>query len=147
MLLIIPTKYYQNISKGIKVMEHTRISTNFYFRGDNYITKKLSCLSCMQQTYCSSSSSLPNTIKLPRTVWELWPAQDFDFRGDNNIMKIVRVISFLCKTCLLVRLLIPTKYYQNMSKGIKVMECTRMRRWTNGRHTDHYIPQTYQSGD
>ena len=29
----------KNISKGIKVMERTRISTDFCFRGDNYIKK------------------------------------------------------------------------------------------------------------
>ena len=38
---------------------------------------------------------------------------------------IVRVVS-LDATCLLVLLFIPTKYYQNMSKGIKVMEHTRV---------------------
>ena len=26
-------------------------------------------------------------------VWELWPAQDFGFRGDNYITKTVRVVS------------------------------------------------------
>ena len=33
-------------------------------------------------------------IKLSQTVWELWPAEDFSFRGDNYIMKTVRVVSF-----------------------------------------------------
>ena len=28
--------------------------------------------------------SPPKIIKLPQTVWELWPAQDFGIRGDNN---------------------------------------------------------------
>ena len=28
--------------------------------------------------------SLPKIIKLSQTVWELWPAQDFGIRGDNN---------------------------------------------------------------
>ena len=37
--------------------------------------------------------SLPNIIELPQTVWELWPAQDFRFRGDKYIMKNVRVVS------------------------------------------------------
>ena len=41
-------------------------------------------------------------------------------------------------TCLLVLLYIPTKYYQNMSKGIKVKERTRMRLRTDGHHADHY---------
>ena len=76
--------------------------------------------------YWSSSSFLPNIIKLSQTVWELWPAQDFGFSGDNYIRKTVRVV-FLHTTHLLVLLYIPTKYYQSMSKGIKVMECTRMR--------------------
>ena len=39
----------------------------------------------------SSSLSLPNIIILSQSVWELWPAQDFCFRGDNYIKK--RVVS------------------------------------------------------
>ena len=35
-------------------------------------------------------------IKLPQTVWELWPAEDFSFRGDNYILKSVRVVSLAC---------------------------------------------------
>ena len=52
-----------------------------------------SCFSCMRHAYWSSSSSLPNMIKLSQILWELWPAEDFGFRGDNYIMKTVRVIS------------------------------------------------------
>ena len=37
--------------------------------------------------------SLPYIIKLPQTVWELQPAQDFCFRGDSYIKKKVRVVS------------------------------------------------------
>ena len=37
--------------------------------------------------------SLTNIIELPRTVWELWPAQDFGFRGDKYIKKKVKVVS------------------------------------------------------
>ena len=47
----------------------------------------------MRHTYWSSSSSLPNIIILSQTVWELWPARDFGFRGDNYIRKKVRVVS------------------------------------------------------
>ena len=47
-------------------------------------------------------------------------------------------------TCLLVFLCIPTKYYQNTSKGIKVMARTSMRlrsdERTEGRQADRYIP-------
>ena len=46
----------------------------------------------MQHTYWSSSSSLPNIIKLSQTVRELWPAQDFSFRRDSYIRKTVRVV-------------------------------------------------------
>ena len=38
-------------------------------------------------------STLPNIIKLSQTVWELWPAQDFGFMGDNCIITTVRVVS------------------------------------------------------
>ena len=36
----------------------------------------------------------PNIINLSQTVWELWPAQDFCFRGDNYITKKVRVVLY-----------------------------------------------------
>ena len=57
------------------------------------ITNKDRVVSCMRHAYLSSSSSLPNMIKLSQTVWELWPAEDFSFRGDNYKMKTVRVVS------------------------------------------------------
>ena len=73
-----------------------------------------SCLSCMRHTYWSSSSSLPNIIKLSQTVWELWPAQDFRFRGDNYITKTVRVVTLARN--------IPTgpllQFYQTLSKYV-----------------------------
>ena len=40
--------------------------------------------------------SLPNIFKLSQTIWELWPAQDFCFRGYEYIEKKVRVVSLLC---------------------------------------------------
>ena len=49
----------------------------------------------MRHTYWSSSLSLPYIIKLSQIVWELWPAQDFGFRGDNNITKKVIVVFFV----------------------------------------------------
>ena len=36
--------------------------------------------------------SLPNIIKASQRVWELWPAQEFSFRVDKHIKKKVRVI-------------------------------------------------------
>ena len=112
-LLFISTKHYQNMSKGIKVMEHTRTST---ISASGEITNKLSCLSCMRYAYWSSSSSLLNMIKLSEIVWELWPAEDFGFRRNNYIMKTVRVVSLaflpnIIKACL----------------RVSVMEHTRMR--------------------
>ena len=60
--------------------------------------------------------SLPKIIKLSQTVWELWPAQDFDIRGDKYIMEKVRVL--LNTTCLLVLIYASNKYYQNISNHI-----------------------------
>ena len=47
----ISTKYYQNMSKDIKVMEYTRLRLNdFCFKGDNYITKKVRVVSLAPNT-------------------------------------------------------------------------------------------------
>ena len=59
--------------------------------------------------------SLPNIIKLSQTVWELWPAPDFSFRGDKYIMKIVKFVSLAIH--LLVLLFIPNKYESNPLKN------------------------------
>ena len=50
-------------------------------------------LSCTRHANWSSSSSLPNIIKLSQTVWELLPAQNFGIRGNNYILKTVRVVN------------------------------------------------------
>ena len=55
-----------------------------------------------------------NIIKLSQTVWELWPAQDFGFRGDKYIKQ---ELSYLHATLLLDLIYVPTKYYQIISKG------------------------------
>ena len=70
---------------------------------------------------------------------KLWSTQDSGFWVDNYIMKKVRVVSPVQDTptglplhfCQILpqtvlELFIPTKHYQNMSKGIKFMECARM---------------------
>ena len=88
-LLLISTKHYHIISNSMGVMACTR----FLLLGRQLHNKESeSCLSCMRHAYWSSSSSLPNIIKLSQTVWELWPAQDFGFRGDNYITKTVTVV-------------------------------------------------------
>ena len=84
------TKHYQNMSKSIKVMERTR----FWLQGNNYITKKkVRVVSLARDTPTVLPSFLPNIIILSQTVWKLWSAQDFGFRGDHYITKKVRVIS------------------------------------------------------
>ena len=44
----------------------------------------------------TSSSFLPNIIKICLRVSKLWRAQDFGFRGGNYIIKKVRVVSLAC---------------------------------------------------
>ena len=121
-----------------------------------------SCPSCMLHTFLTWYMSQPKIIKFSQTVWELWPAQDFGIRGDNNgesestlehamptgLYQILskyfkphtqglsleihsgevtrkqpqQRLSLLHVTHLLFNTNASTKYYQNMSKGIKVME-------------------------
>ena len=60
--------------------------------------------------------TLSNIVKLSETVWELWPAQDYDFSEDKYIMKNVRV-AYWHMTRLLAVLFIPTKYESNPLKN------------------------------
>ena len=53
----------------------------------------LFCFSYTRHDYWSSSSTLPNIIKLSQTVRELWLAQDFGFSEDNYTKKKVRIVS------------------------------------------------------
>ena len=68
---------------------------------------------------------LRGIIKLSQIVWELWPAQDFGFRGDNYIRKTVRVV-FLARNTHTGPPLHSYQTLPSMSEGIKVMERTRM---------------------
>ena len=107
----------------------------------------------MRHAYWSSSSFLPNIIKLSQTVWELWPAQNFGFRGDNCIKKTVRVVSLACN----VPTGPPLHSYQILSKYVQRYQSYGANkdastdgwtdRWTNGHHADLYIPRTYRLGD
>ena len=83
-----------------------------------------SCPSCMWYSYLTWYLSLPIIIKLSQTVWELWPAEDFGFRG-NKYMKKVRVV-FLALNTPTILIFASTKYYQNMSNHLEVMESTRI---------------------
>ena len=57
------------------------------------------------------SSSL---IKLSLTVWELWPAEDFSFRGYNYTLKTVRVVCLASDTPTGP----PLHFYQILSKYV-----------------------------
>ena len=148
--LFISTKYYQNMSKDIKVMEYTRLRIeDFCFRGDNFTTKWdlsllqsicllvflfipakydhitlnsmgvsgctrlrlqgrilhkkiVSCLSCKQHAYWSSSPFLPNITKICLRASKLWCSQGWVcsvcFRGYNYIINNVRVVTLACNT-------------------------------------------------
>ena len=87
------TKYYQNISNLSEVIKCTRIWFRNSFRRDNLKKEQRDCLSCMWHSYLTWCMSIPNIIKLFQTVWELWPAQDFSFRGNKNITYKVKIVS------------------------------------------------------
>ena len=79
-------------SQGIKVMEPAQgcvwISAS---GGNNYMMKRVVSLA---HNMPSGSPLHPHQILSNYLVqWELWLAQDFGFRGDNYITKIVRVVS------------------------------------------------------
>ena len=118
-LLFIPTKY-QIISNGMGVIACIRI------RGDNYRTKKVRVVSLAHDTP-NGPPLYPYQIlsNLLKQYGSYGLRMIFGFRGYNYITKKKKELSLLHVTCLLVLLFIPTKYYQNISKGIKVRH-TRM---------------------
>ena len=69
--------------------------SHFYLRGDNYIIKKVRVVSLVRDRTTGPPlhpyQIVSNYLK---TVWELWPAQDF--RRDNHITKKLRVVSVAC---------------------------------------------------
>ena len=85
------------------------------FKRGNYIMKKKArVVSLARDTPTRPPSSfLPNIIILSQTVWQLWPAQDFGFRGDNYITKKVRVFSLAHDTPTG-----PLHFYQTLSKYV-----------------------------
>ena len=104
--------FYQTLSKyvlGYESYSLHKISASMEITTQR-IKWELSLLT--RHAYWSSSSSLPNIIKLSQTVWELWPAQDFGFRGDNHIRKTVRVVSLARNTPTGT----PLHSYQTLSK-------------------------------
>ena len=70
-LLYISTKHYQNMSKIIKVREHTR----FWLQGRQLHNEESeSCISRMWHAYWSSSLFLQNIIKICLRLSKLWSA-------------------------------------------------------------------------
>ena len=91
-------------------------------------------LSFLHGTFLLDLIDVPT--KLYQTVWELWPAQAFGFRGDKYITKKVRVVS-LAHDMPIGRPLHPyqilSKYLEGYQmKGIKVMYRTSMRSQSDG---------------
>ena len=82
-------KYYQNMSKGIKVIERTNFSG-----GNNITKKKVKVVSLARGTPTGPPLHLYQILTgYLKQYGELWPAQDFGFRGDYYIMKKMRVVS------------------------------------------------------
>ena len=123
-LLLIPTKYYQKIKISMGVMVCTRLR----LRGRYLHNKEReSCFSCMGHTYWSSSSFLPNFIKICLSVSKLWSVQgcisNFYLVGDNYIIKKPRVVSLVRDTTTGP----PLHPYQILSNNLK-------QYWSYGLH-------------
>ena len=76
--------------------------------------KKVRVVSLACDTPTGPPLHLPNIIILSQLVWELWPAQDFSFRGDNYITKKVRVVALAQDTYTGP----PLHFYQTSSKYV-----------------------------
>ena len=70
--------------------------SDFYFRGDNYITNKASVVSLVRDTTAGpplhSYQILSNYLK----QYKSYGLHYFGFRGDNYIMKKLTVVSLAC---------------------------------------------------
>ena len=93
-LLYIPTKYYQSMSKGIKVMERTRMRLQFLLPARQlYITNKVRVVSlaCNMPTGPSLHpyQILSNYLK----QYGSYGLHKILASGENYIMKTVRVVS------------------------------------------------------
>ena len=92
--------------------------------------------------YLTRYLSLTYIIKLSQTILEIWPAQDICFRGDNYIMKKVRVVSFTSNMSTGP----PLHSYQILSKYVYGYQSygehkdASSDRWMDRSHADRYIP-------
>ena len=102
---------------------------NFCYRRDNYVMNKVRVVSLA----CNMPTGPPHPYQYYQIIsnsmgvmaWtRFWLQGRWLHNKDSESC-------LSCMWCLLVLLYIPSKYYQNMSKGIKVMERTRMHRQTD----------------
>ena len=96
-------KIFQTIKKSLSAQE---FGLEIYSMEIQDKVQSKNWPSCMWHSYFTGYMSLPYIINLPQTVWELWPSQDFCFRGDNYITKWE--LSVLYSTPPLVLIFIPT---------------------------------------
>ena len=116
-LIHVPPIYYQIISDSMASYSPHKI---FGFRGDKYITKGESCLSCTQHAYCSLSMPLPNIMKIFQTFKKLRSAQEFGLEIYSTRKRTKHM------TLLHDLIYIPIKYRQIISHSTGVMGCTRV---------------------
>ena len=74
--------YFKPLSQTIKKLWSVQ-EFSIEIRSGEIKEQSKSCPSCMRHSYLTWYMSLPYIINLPQTVWELWLAQDFCFRGDK----------------------------------------------------------------
>ena len=103
-----------------------RNAQDFRFRGDNYTTNKVRVVSLTHNTPISPPLHPYQILSNYLKHYGSYGLHKISALGEITILGRQWELSLLHATHLLVLLFIPTKHYQNMSKGIKVMEHTRM---------------------
>ena len=108
--LILVSKYFEPLrSNGV----HKNLANKFVQGRELKKEQSKSCPSCMRHSYLTWYMCLPNIMKLPKKVWELWAAQALGFRGDKYLTK--KVVSFARDTPTVLNLCI----YQILIKYFK----------------------------
>ena len=113
------------VLRWAKKKKKKKKKNDFGFRGDNYITKKVSIVSLTQDmpTYWSSFHPYQILSKYLKQYGS-YGLHKISDSGEITIKRRHWELSFLHATHPLVLLFISIKHYQNMSKGIKVKACT-----------------------
>ena len=127
--------FLQNIIKICLRVSKLWSTQDFGFRGDNYITKKkLRVVSLACDIPTGSLLHLNQIVSYYLKQYENYGQHKISASGETTTLRRKWVLCLLHRTRILVLLFISTKHYQNMSKGIKVMERTRF--WPRG---ENYI--------